>query len=189
MVLDACGDGLVVLDEAYISFVDESWSSVDLISRENVVIVRSLTKDYSLAGLRLGYAIAGEEIVRALHKVRPPWNVNVVAQQAGVVVMEDNGYLERCKQETKKASRFLIGELCRLGFTLVPSSTNYFLVKVTDAKDFRTALLKRGILVRDCTSFGLPGFIRVAARTMPECQKFIAILEAMKIAGGLDAKK
>jgi len=183
MVLDTCGDGLLILDEVYIAFVDESWSSIDLISRGNIVIVRSMTKDYALAGLRLGYAVANEGIINALRRVRPPWNVNVVAQKAGVVALENADYLERCQRETAKAKRFLMDELDRLGFILVPSSTNYFLVKVTNAQDFRTALLRHGILVRDCTSFGLLQYVRIAARTMPECQKLIATIQAMKDKG------
>ena len=187
MVLDTCGDGLLILDEAYVAFVDESWSSIDLISRGNIVIVRSMTKDYALAGLRLGYAVANEEIINALRRVRPPWNVNAVAQKAGVMALEDAGYFERCKREIIQAKQFLIGELYRIGFTLIPSSTNFFLVKVTNAQGFRTALLRHGILVRDCTSFGLPEYIRIAARTMPECQKLIATIQAMKDRGELGA--
>ncbi len=187
MILDACGDGLLILDEAYISFVNESWSSIDLISRGNVVIVRSMTKDYALAGLRLGYAVSNEEIINALRRVCPPWNVNAVAQKAGIIALEDTGYLEWCKREIRQANKFLIGELCRIGFTLIPSNANFFLVKVTGAKGFRTALLRHGILVRDCASFGLPQYVRIAARTMPECQKLIATIQAMKSEGELDA--
>ncbi len=187
MVLDACGDGLLILDEAYFAFVDESWSSIDLISRGNVVIVRSMTKDYALAGLRLGYAVASEEIINDLRRVRPPWNVNAVAQKAGVIALDDTDYLERCKREIRRAKQFLISELYRIGFTLVPSSTNFFLIKVANAKGFRTALLRYGILVRDCTSFGLPEYVRIAPRTMSECQKLIATIRAMKSEGELDA--
>jgi len=180
MVLDACRDGLLILDEAYVGFVDESWSSIDLIYRGNVVMVRSMTKDYALAGLRLGYAVAREEIINALRRVRPPWNVNAVAQKAGVIALDNTDHLERCKREISQAKQFLIGELYRIGFTLVPSSTNFFLVKVTDARGFRTALLRHGVLVRDCTSFGLPEYVRIAARTMPECQRLIATIQALK---------
>ena len=185
MVLDVCGDGLLILDEAYISFVDRSWSSIDLISRGNVVVVRSMTKDYALAGLRIGYAVAHEQIINALRRVCPPWNVNAVAQEAAVIALEDAGYLERCQREIRKAKQFLVRELKRIGFTPVPSRTNFFLVKVADAKGFRAALLKHGILVRDGTSFGLPGYIRIAARTMPECQKLIATIKVLKREGEL----
>ncbi|MFC1864896.1 pyridoxal phosphate-dependent aminotransferase [Chloroflexota bacterium] len=184
-VLDACEGKLLIIDEAYIAFVDQSLSSIDLIERGNVVIVRSMTKDYALAGLRLGYAVAHEEIIKALRRVCPPWNVNAVAQKAGVIVLNDTDHLEQCKREIRKAKRFLMDELSQLGFTLVPSSANFFLVKVNNAKDFRTALLRQGILVRDCTSFGLPEYVRIAARTMPECQRLMATCQAMKAKGEL----
>jgi histidinol-phosphate aminotransferase len=183
MVLDACKDTLLVLDEAYISFVDESWSSLDLIDRGNVVIVRSMTKDYALAGLRLGYAVARREIIDTLRRVYQPWNVNAVAQQAGIVALNDTVSFERSQQQIRKATQFLVSEFRRLGFTPMPSETHFFLVKVANAKDFRATLLKQGMLVRDCTSFGLPGYIRIAARTMPECEKLIVAIEIMKKMG------
>jgi histidinol-phosphate aminotransferase len=185
VVLGACGDGLLILDEAYISFVDRSWSAIDLISRGNVVVVRSMTKDYALAGLRIGYAVAHERIINALRRVCPPWNVNAMAQKAAVIALEDADYLERCQREIRKAKQFLVRELKRIGFTTVPSRTNFFLVKVADARGFRTALLRHGMLVRDGTSFGLPGYIRIAARTMPECQQLIATIKLLKREGEL----
>ncbi len=187
MVLNACGNNLLILDEAYIAFVNGSWSSIDLISRGNVVIVRSMTKDYTLAGLRLGYVVAGNEIIDSLRRVLPPWNVNIMAQKAGVSVLEDTTYLERCKRKIGRAKQFLIDELCQIGFTLVPSKANFFLVRVGDAKAFRAALLRHSILVRDCTSFGLPEYVRIAPRTMPECRKLIAAIKTLKREGGLDA--
>ena len=186
-VLDAGVNSLLILDEAYIAFVDESWSAIDLLCRDNIVIVRSMTKDYALAGLRLGYAVAHREIIDRLRRVRPPWNVSVLAQQAGVVALKDADYLERSKPKIEQAKQFLVGELCRLGFTVIPSKTNFFLVRVGDGKTFRSALLKHGILVRDCASFGLPEYIRIAPRTMPECRKLIATIQALKCGGGLDA--
>ena len=83
MVLDAVEDGLLVLDEAYVAFAGQSWLSADLYSRGNIVILRSMTKDYGLAGLRLGYSIASLEITSNLRRVRPPWNVNAIAQKVG----------------------------------------------------------------------------------------------------------
>jgi len=185
-ILDACADSLIILDEAYISFVDGGWSSIDLIQRDNVVIIRSMTKDYALAGLRLGYAVSSEEIIKAVCRVRPPWNVNAVAQRAGVIALDEADYLEWCKQGIGQAKQFLIDGLDRIGIMSLPSRANFFLVKAGDAEGFRTALLKQGILVRDCTSFGLPEYVRIAARTMPECQRLIAAIQAMKSNGELD---
>jgi len=111
----------------------------------------------------------------------------VVAQKAGVVALRDDGYLERCEPKIKQAKQFLVDELGRVGFTVVPSKTNFFLVRAGDGKKFRSALLRRGIMVRDCASFGLPEYVRIAPRTMPECQKLIATIQALKRGGELDA--
>jgi histidinol-phosphate aminotransferase len=185
-ILDVCGSSLLILDEAYVSFAEGSWPSIDLIHSGNIVIVRSMTKDYALAGLRLGYAVSSQKIISALHRVRPPWNVNAVAQKAGVIALKDTGYLEHCKAGIGQAKQFLVDELSRIGFTLVPSKANFFLVEVKNATGFRTALLKHGMLVRDCTSFGLPDYVRIAPRTMPECEKLIAAIKALKGQGELE---
>jgi histidinol-phosphate aminotransferase len=103
-----------------------------------------------------------------------------VAQQAGIMALDDTEYLERCNREMRKAKHYLINEFCRLGFTLIPSNTNFFLVKVGSAAEFRAVLLKHGILVRDCSSFGLAEYVRIAARTMADCQKLIAVIQVMR---------
>jgi len=184
-ILESSENSLLILDEAFVAFVDESWSSIDLIHRGNVIIVRSMTKDYGLAGLRLGYAIAHQEVIDCLRRVCLPWNVNAVAQKAGVVALEAVDYFEQCKQKVKQAKQFLVDELCRIGFTCLPSKANYFLVRVGDAGKFRKALLKHGILVRDCSSFGLPDYIRIAPRTMAVCRKLITTIETLKRNGEL----
>jgi histidinol-phosphate aminotransferase len=136
-----------------------------------------MTKDYALAGLRLGYALASQEIIDWLKRVRPPWNVNVVAQRIGAIVLDDMDYLEQSKRKITEAKEFLLADLSRLGFQPLPSDVHYFLVRVGNAQEFRTSLLKHGILVRDCTSFGLPEYVRIAPRTIPECQKLTTIID------------
>jgi len=179
-IMSSCKSALVVLDEAYIAFTENAWSSQDMVDRSNLVILRSMTKDYALAGLRLGYAIAAEPIISALKRVRPPWNVNAPAQKAGVLALNADSYLKECGSKIREARDFLIKELERLGLPPLPSQTNFFLVKVGNATALRQALLNKGILVRGCTSFGLPQYIRLAPRTLPECQKLI---EAIKEVG------
>jgi len=185
-VLSVIGDGLLVLDEAYVSFLEESWSSIELISRGNVVVLRSMTKDYGLAGLRLGYAAACQEIIDNLRRVVLPWNVNAIAQKVGTIVLDNEEYLEQSMKKIREAKQYLAGELLNLGFQIVPSGTNYFLVKVGNAGKFRADLLKCGILVRGCDSFGLPEYVRIAARTMPECRKLVLSIRDVMKEGGLD---
>ena len=179
-LLGAAKDFLVVLDEAYITFVDKVWPSLGLIKRNNLLILRSMTKDYALAGLRLGYGVAGKEIISSLRRICPPWNVNAVAQEAGVVAVAAEGYLRQCQIKLKPAKNYLVAELSRLGLPPVPSAANFLLVEVGNARKFRQKLLERRMLVRDCTSFGLPGYVRISPRTLPECRRLVAAIEEMR---------
>ena len=179
-LLNVSQDSLVVLDEAYIAFVDNAWPSLNMIEGNNLLILRSITKDYALAGLRLGYGVAQGELIDTMRRICPPWNVNAIAQQVGIIAIQAEGYLRRCQVKLKKAKDYLIVELSRLGFSLVPSEANFFLVEVGDAREFRYNLLKHKILVRDCTSFGLSGYVRIAPRTLPECHRLVAAIREMR---------
>ena len=172
-IVSAFPDSLIVLDEAYIAFTGRREDSADLTRASNVLMVRSMTKDYSLAGLRLGYAIASEEIITALKKVRPPWNVNSAAQRVGVAALACPGYLAGSMARIHASLLYLTGELRKLGFKIIPTDANFFMFKVGDAAGFKNRMLQKGILVRDCTSFGLPQYVRVAPRSRRECAKFV----------------
>ncbi len=180
-IMSSAPESLIVLDEAYIAFTENAWASADLINHGNTVILRSMTKDYALAGLRLGYAIATEPIISVLNRVRPPWNVNSVAQKAGIAALNAAKYLEECNSKTQAAKEFLIEELVHLGLSPLPSQTNFFMVRVGNAAAFRQALLKNGLLVRDCTSFGLPQYIRLAPRALTDCRKLIEAIKDMGV--------
>jgi len=184
-LLNTSKETLVILDEAYIAFTEGGWRSEGLIKKDNMVIVRSMTKDYALAGLRLGYAIAGEDIITNLKKVCPPWNVNAVAQKAGVVALKDGDYLKKCEIKITEAKKYLIEELDNLGFSIIPSRTNFFLMKVKNGKTFRQGLLKYGLMVRDCSSFGLPKYVRISPRTLPECKKLVSTIDKLRKEGKL----
>ena len=169
-------DGLVILDEAYMPFIEKNWDSLDLIKHDNIIIMRSMTKDYGLPGLRLGYAVACREIIDGLRPAAPPWNVNAAAQQAGTYVLEKDDCLKESLRKTGEAKDYLVKAISQLGLETLPSDAHYFLVKAGDAATLRRSLLERGILVRDCSSFGLEEYVRVSPRTMPECRKFIDAL-------------
>jgi histidinol-phosphate aminotransferase len=176
-ILKAAGDSLVILDEAYIAFTEDAWKSVDLISQGNLIIVRSMTKDFALAGLRLGYGLAHPDIINDLFKVKPPWNVNAVAQRAGREALNDGAYIKRSDRLIKQNRDYLISEFGSMKFRIVPTRTNFFLMKVDNANEFRSSLLKKGVIVRDCTSFGLPEYVRIAPRTLPECKRLVAAVK------------
>lgn len=184
-ILESCRGSLLILDEVYIAFVERAWSSVDLIGKGNVIILRSMTKDCALAGLRLGYAVASEEIISTLRRICPPWNVNVVAQEAGITALNAEGFLEQCLKRIRMSRQYLIDELRQIRLEPLPSRANFFLVRVGNGRIFRQALLKQGMLVRDCASFGLPEYVRIAPRTMPECRRLISTIRLIKREGRL----
>jgi len=179
-MVDVLGDTLLLLDAAYMPFTCKGgWSSLDLIDRANVVVMRSMTKDYGLPGLRLGYAVARLEIIETLRIVLPPWNVNAPAQEAGLFVLDRDDYLEQTLCQLNEAKDYLVRELTRLGFTVCPSEASFFLVRVGHAAEFRLSLLKKGLMVRDCASFGLPAYVRLAPRSLPDCEKLVAAMAAV----------
>ena len=120
--------------------------------------------------------VARREIIQDLRPALPPWNVNIVAQNAGIAVLEKDDYLSQSLRQVQGAKNYLVKELQRLGFRVLPSDAHYFLVKVGNAPEFRRSLLKHGILVRDGTSFGLPEYVRISPRTLPECEKLVGAI-------------
>jgi histidinol-phosphate aminotransferase len=176
-ILSAAKNSIVILDEAYISFIEQPFSSLELINEGNLMVVRSMTKDYSLAGLRLGYAAADCEIIDVLSRICPPWNVNAVAQAAGIMALQREEELQSSLAAINDGKRFLVRELSKLGFYCLPSETHFFLVKVGNAAEFKKKLLKKSILVRDCASFGLPSYMRIAAGTMEHNRRLVCALK------------
>jgi len=179
-VLNVCTDTLLVLDEAYIAFAEDCWKSADLLDSDNLIVIRSMTKDCALAGLRLGYGMASAEIIANLKKICPPWNVNAAAQKAGLVCLRHPSYLAESEKKIKASKEYLMQGFIRLGFSVFPSETNFFLLKVRSAADFRSAFLKYGLMVRDCTSFGLPQYVRIAPRTQSECEHLLEVSVELK---------
>ena len=168
---------LFVVDEAYLAFVPELESVVPF-ERSNLLVLRSMTKDYALAGLRLGYAVGDERLIRVLSAVCPAWNVNAFAQAAGLAALSDEQYYQSILAQLRDEKTFLFNGLKELGFSPVPSQTQFFLLSVDNATQFRQNLLPRGILVRDCTSFGLPEYVRISPRTRQENLSLLACLQA-----------
>jgi histidinol-phosphate aminotransferase len=178
-IVSSFPDTLIVLDEAYVAFTADAWDSLKLLEYPNILIVRSMTKDFALAGLRLGYGIASREIINTLKKVRPPWNVNSFAQQAGIAVLNSPHYMKKCSALINKGKNYLVSQLKSLGYEVLPTDTNFFLVRVGNAGKFQRSLLDKRFLVRDCSSFGLRGYIRIAPRRMQDCRSLIAAIKSM----------
>jgi len=173
---------LVVLDEAYASFVGERWRSEALLAYGNLIILRSMTKDHAVPGLRLGYLLAEPAVASAVERVRPPWSVNAGALRAGLAA------LQPAAEEHVRRARCLVGEargllsngLTKLGLSVEPSLANFVLVRVGDGARFRRALLPHGIVVRDCASFGLPDCVRIACRSPEECERLLETIARVR---------
>ncbi len=173
---------LLVIDEAYWRFLvpQEAFSAVELLGQRggaHLLILRSLTKDYALAGVRLGYAVAPEDVIAQLRAYLPSWNVSGLAQTAGIAAMMDRTHLIRTLGELVIERHDFFFALQGLGVRIMPSRTHFCLIEVGDARAIRQQLLTRHILVRDCTSFGLPQYMRVATRQRSEWQQLVHALE------------
>jgi histidinol-phosphate aminotransferase len=160
------------VDEAYHAFVP-AWSNSRLISAPNILSLRSMTKDYALAGLRLGYAVGAPKVIQTLTNVCPPWSVNALAQAAGLAALEDEGHLHLTLAALSQAKDEFLAALASTHLHTVPSATHFFLAEVGNGASFRHALMQHGIQVRDCASFGLPEFVRIATRRPKENARFI----------------
>ncbi len=170
---------LFIVDEAYLAFVTDLQTLIDP-NRDNLLVLRSMTKDYALAGLRLGYAVGNERLTQALASVRPAWNVNALAQSAGLVALQDVEYYQESLLRIKEEKEFLEKGLRELGFTPIPSQTHFFLLPVERGAKFRQNLLDQGFQVRDCASFGLPAYVRISPRSRKQNQSLLDCLHQHK---------
>jgi histidinol-phosphate aminotransferase len=180
---------LFIVDEAYLAFA-AARSALSL-GLDNILVLCSMTKEYALAGLRLGYAVShNPAVITALAQVRPAWNVNGLAQAAGVAALADRTYLHQCLSALGSATKSLRAELASLGLSPVTSAAHFFLAPVGNGADFRRRLLEQGVLVRDCASFGLPAYVRIATRRPEENERLLAAIRGLKAGnvspGGLE---
>jgi histidinol-phosphate aminotransferase len=189
-LLKGLGRALLIVDEAYIELADGVESVVGLDRRDpRLVVLRSLTKSHGLAGLRLGHMVAAPEIVEAVGQAQPPWSVNAFAQAAGIAALGDEEHVAEGRRLARRARALLVDGLEQLGLSCVPSRAGYWLVKVGDGRRVRDELLRRGILVRDARSFGLPAYVRVAARPIEECERLLAVLSGLISSGTVEIDK
>jgi len=170
---------LVVVDEAYGEFADRG-SALELIegpdAREDVAVLRTFSKAYGLAGVRLGYALVPEAWADAYTRVNTPFAASEVACRAGLAALDDDEHVERTVETVEKA-RGYVREHAEAG--VWPSEGNFVLVDVGDASAVTAELQERGIIVRDCTSFGLPGCIRITCGTRTETERAVETLNAV----------
>lgn len=172
---------LVVFDEAYCEYVsDKEYPDTLSMVREgkNVVALRTFSKIYGLAGLRIGYGAARADIVRYMDCVREPFNVNSAALHAACAALSDEAHVKKSCAVNESGKKYLYGELKKLGLFFVPTEANFIFVDAgVDSRKLFQAMLRCGVIVRTGDIFGLPAFIRVTIGKPHENKKFISALK------------
>jgi histidinol-phosphate aminotransferase len=175
-------DALLVIDSAYAEFVTRAdyTAGEDLVdAHDNVIMTRTFSKLYGLAGLRVGWAYGPPAIVDVLNRTRPPFNVNLPAQAAAVAALDDVGHTQKARDHNARWLPWLTAELTKLGLPPVPSVANFVLVPLGSpqrAKAAQDFLRTRGILVRQMAGYHLPDFLRVSVGLQDELEAFIAAM-------------
>lgn len=158
----------LVVDEAFIDFIPQE-SVLHVVDKNPYpIVIRSMTKFYALAGLRLGYGIFPKNIINIIKLFKEPWTVNTFAQKAGIAALRDSDYQKKTLRAVFQEKAFLEASFKKLGIAYVPSRTNYYLLRFNNAHQLIGQLRKKGILVRDCSSFqGINngGYIRIAVKS------------------------
>jgi histidinol-phosphate aminotransferase len=175
---------LVLLDEAYFEFANGLADYPDSMHYryDNVITLRTFSKAHGLAGLRIGYGFAHDELIANLMKVKLPFEPSTAAQQAGLASLGDEEFVARTLELTRDGKKFLRDELGRLGFTTLPSAANFITVQLSDAAEahrITQGLLERGVMVRHLAGFGWPSMLRVSVGLPEENLFFIEQLTAL----------
>lgn len=171
-----CDGVLLLLDESFLSLSDRH-EEAEAPLPDNVVRLRSMTKEHAIPGLRVGYALAPAAVVASLEAARPTWSTSAPAQAAALAALGEEGFLAASRERLREDREAMRADLARLGLSTLPSVAPYLAFPVKDAAALRRRLLGRRVLVRDCRSFGLPDFVRVATRPPTDRAAFVAALE------------
>lgn len=177
---------LLVLDEAYDTFidVDDFPNSLKYFKNKNVIVLKTFSKAYGLAGLRIGYAIARRELASYMERVRQPFNVNLLAQAAAAAALDDKEFLRNTRKLVLEGKNYLYDGLTGLGLAYVPSVANFILIDAgRDGLELFKEMLKFGVIVRDMEQYGLKNFIRVTIGTKKENERFLRVLRKV-LSGG-----
>jgi histidinol-phosphate aminotransferase len=173
-------DVVLVADDAYAEYVEDPdypRTLEYLRSDRLLVTMRTFSKIYGLAGLRIGYGVGPAEIIAAIERVRQPFNVNSLAQAGAIAALDDDEHVERSRRTNREGLQFLAAAFARLGLRHVPSHANFVLVRVGNGAAVYEALLRHGVIVRPVAGYGFPEHVRVTVGTPSENERFVAALE------------
>lgn len=173
-------DVVVFFDEAYYEFAKDLKGypcTLKYLNKRNIIIGRTFSKLYGLAGIRVGFGISNPKLISFMDRTREPFNVNSLAQVAALSALKDIAHVKKTLKLVQKGKRYLYNELRTLKLKSMKSATNFILINVgCNATTIFNKLLKRGVVVRDMNAWGLNNFIRVTIGTMAENRKFITEL-------------
>ena len=187
LVNDVPDNVLLVMDEAYIDFLAEPVDLVPLIRnglKRNLLLMRTFSKIFGLAGLRLGYGIGPPELIASLEKIRQPFNINSIAQAGALAALDDKEHLARTRANNALGLDYLQGTISQLGLPFVPSHANFVLVRVGDGRRVFEELQKRGFITRLMASYQLPEWIRITVGTPEENARCVGALRSVLAAMG-----
>ena len=165
---EASKPGILVVDEAYADFAEEPWNSPVRAREGGMIILRSFTKTFSLFPFRLGYALGKPEILEPMRGLGASGSANAFAEAVGLAALAEKDRPRLARESAREGLKALSEGLNKAGIDTLPSEASFRLVSVPDAWRVRWNLQREGILVRDCVSFGLPSFLRVAAPPLPK---------------------
>ncbi|HKB59538.1 MAG TPA: histidinol-phosphate transaminase [Gallionellaceae bacterium] len=171
---------LVVLDEAYNEYLPEEcrYDSVSWLAEfPNLIVSRTFSKAYGLAGLRVGYAFAHPQVADMMNRVRQPFNVNSVAQAAAVAALADEAFVRQTCEMNRRGMAQITAGLDRMGLEYIPSYGNFISFKVGDGMRFYRRLLELAVIVRPVANYGMAEYLRVSIGTQAENEKFLAALQ------------
>ncbi len=172
---------LVVFDEAYAELcLGRMPNTLKFVQQgRNCIILRTFSKAYGLAGLRVGYGIGQPEVIEMLNRARQAFNCNRMAQIAACAALEDQEFVEKSRQNCMEGKAYLEGELTRMGLTFIPTYANFILIRVGAGRAIFEKLQQKGVIVRPMDGYLLPEWIRVTIGKPEQNQKFIAQLKAI----------
>jgi len=173
-------DVLLVMDEAYIEFLSDPVDLIPLIrlgARKNLILMRTFSKIYGLAGLRLGYGIAAPELIAALEKIRQPFNANLLAQTAALAALDDDEHVRKTRSNNFGGLEFFANAFRKLDLEYVPSFANFILVRVGEGQKVFDAMQKLGVITRPMGGYQLPEWIRISVGTKAENERALAALK------------
>jgi histidinol-phosphate aminotransferase len=171
---------MVVVDEAYFEYVDKPDypdTSTWLQRFPNLIVTRTFSKAYGLAGLRVGYALSHPQVADLLNRVRHPFNVNMVAQAAALAALDDSKHLQHCVQRNREGMQQLLAGFRKLGLPYIESAGNFVALQTGRGQQCYEALLQRGVIVRPIANYGMPEHLRVTVGRADENARLLAALE------------